>query len=372
MAEQLGLNAATTSAAYSISYFIEGVFSLISGGLADRFGPRKVISFSSLLVGLGYCLMPLVHSPWQLYLFYGVVVGVGMGAMFVPLVSMTARWFDARRNLMTGLVSSGAGAGMLIIPPWTARLIDYYGWRTSFVIMGALILAVILAAAQFLKRDPFEIGAAPYGETGKRPGGESISVREHSLKEALRATQFWIIFIMVFWFGVFSMSFNVHIVPNAIHSGMDPARAANIMATTGALLIIGRILSGTAADKTGNKPVFILCFILSAGAFFFVAFVQAHWAFFLLAACLGFSQGGVGTSQSPLIASLFGLQSHGLIYGCVGFGLTIGAAVGPFFTGLIFDLTGSYHLALLICAASSLAALIFASLIKSGTDGGNC
>ena len=105
--------------------------------------------------------MPLTHTLWQLYLFYGVIVGVGMGAMFVPLVSMTARWFNARRNLMTGLVSSGAGAGMLIIPTSTSHLIGAYGWRTSFLIMGVFVLISVLAAAQFMKRDPAEIGAVP-------------------------------------------------------------------------------------------------------------------------------------------------------------------------------------------------------------------
>ena len=172
MAQELGFSAATTSAAYSISFFLEGVFSLISGGLADRFGPRKVVSVSTVLVVVGYCLMPLTHTLWQLYLFYGVIVGVGMGAMFVPLVSMTARWFNARRNLMTGLVSSGAGAGMLIIPTSTSHLIGAYGWRASFVIMGVFVLISVLAAAQFMKRDPAEIGAVPYGESRNPPGRE--------------------------------------------------------------------------------------------------------------------------------------------------------------------------------------------------------
>jgi MFS family permease len=363
MAQELGFNAATTSAAYAISFFLEGVFSLVSGGLADRFGPRIVLSFSIILVFSGYCLMPLVHSQWQLFLIYGVIIGVGMGAMFVPLVSMTARWFNARRNLMTGLVASGAGAGMLIVPSVTAVLINSHGWRTTFVIMGVFVLAIVLPAVQFMVRDPASIGAAPFGENREFHGSKS-KPQGYSFKEALRIPQFWIIFIMVFWFGIFIMSYNVHIVPDAINSGMSSTRAANVLATTGALMIAGRIILGTIADKTGNKPIFILCFLLSALALFFIAFVPAHWAFFVLAVLIGFAQGGIGTSQSPLVASLFGLKAHGLIFGCIGFGFTIGAALGPLLTGYIFDLTGSYHIALLICAAASVVALLFAFLIK--------
>jgi MFS family permease len=363
MADELGLNAATTSAAYSISFFMEGVFSLISGGLADRFGPRIVLSLSSILIATGYCLMPQVHSPWQLFLFYGVILGIGMGAMFVPLVSMTARWFNARRNLMTGLVSSGAGAGMLVVPSSAALLIELHGWRTSYLIIGIAVPLIVFVAAQFMRRDPQSIGMVPYGASGLSML-ERSTAKEHALHEALRAPQFWVIFAMSFCFSVFSMAYNVHIVPDAIHAGMHPTRASSILALTGALLLTGRIVLGIVADKIGNKPVFIFCFMLSTSALLFVAFVQAHWAFFILAVVIGFSQGGVGSSQSPLIASLFGLKSHGLIFGSLGFGSTLGAAVGPLLTGFIFDQTGSYHWAMLMCAAASLISLVFAFFIN--------
>ncbi len=364
MAKDLGFSAATTSAAYSISFLCEGIFSLISGGLADRFGPRIVVSVSSILIVAGYCLTALAHSPWQLFLFYGVLLGIGMGAMFVPLVSMTARWFKARRNLMTGLVSSGAGMGMLCVPPYIAHLIDSHGWRSSFLIMGLFIFTVVIIAAQFFKRDPASIGSVAYGEN---PDSSAIpsQVHGHTYPEAMRTSQFWIFFALVFCFGTVSMSYNVHIVPDAINSGMRPTRAANIMAVTGAMFVISRIILGTLADRYGNKPVLIFCFIVSSLSFFFITLVHAHWAFFLLALLFGITQGGVGTAQSPVVATLFGLRSHGLILGSIGLGSTMGSALGPLLAGYIFDFTGSYHWALFMCAIVSLFALTFASFIKT-------
>jgi MFS family permease len=363
MAAELGMNAATTSAAYSISFILEGVFSLVSGGLADRFGPRIVLSFSSIFIATGYCLMPLVHSPWQLFLVYGIILGIGMGAMFTPLVSMTARWFVARRNLMTGIVSSGAGAGMFAVPTITAYLIDRFGWRTSFLIIGIVVPIIVFVAAQFMRRDPKSCGVLPYGASAN-PIAEQGIAREHALHEALRTPQFWVVFFMCFWFSMLSMTYNVHIVPDAINAGMPPTSAAHILALTGALMLAGRILLGIIADKKGTQPIFIFCFTLAAIAFLFISYMQAPWAFFMLAVMIGFTQGGVGSSQSPLIASLFGLKSHGLIFGSIGFGSTFGAAVGPFIAGYIFDQTGSYHWALLMCAAASLIALVFAFFIK--------
>ncbi len=364
MANDLGFDSATTSAAYSISFLLEGVFSLISGGLADRFGPRIVLTLSTILVAGGYCLMALINTTWQLYLVYGVIIGIGMGAMFVPLVSMTARWFNARRNLMTGLVSSGAGFGMLIVPPSAARLIELHDWRYSFIVLGLIILVVVLLASQFLKRDPSKMGTVAYGEKPQTHTGTPAPVAGYTFKQAIKTSQFWIIFVMIFWYGVYSMSYNVHIVPDAINSGMASTTAASILSTSGGLLILGRVILGNLADKIGNKPIFILGFILSTIAMLSISVSQAHWMFFLLAVLIGFSQGGLGTSQSPIVASLFGLKNHGLIFGCVGFGFTIGAALGPYFTGLIFDTTGSYHIAFLVCAGTSIAAIFFALLIK--------
>ncbi len=369
MASDLHFDAATTSAAYSISFLLEGAFSIVSGGLADRFGPRIVLSISALLVAGGYLLMYFVHSLWQLYLVYGVMVGIGMGAMFVPLLSMTARWFSQRRNLMTGLVSSGAGVGMLFFPTIEAHLISAQGWRTSYVVIGLIVLVVILAASQLLKRDPSIIGAVPYGES-PNPNLPRQIPKGASFAEALRTSQFWIIFAMVFCYGFYSLSVNVHIVPDAIDAGMSPTAAANILAVSGALLIVGRIILGGSADRLGNKPVFILGFVLSTLALFGIVSSQAFWVFFAFAVVNGFSQGGVGVSQSPLVASQFGLRSHGLIYGGIGLGFTFGGALGPYFTGYVFDLTKSYHIALLVCAFVSVAAFVLSLLIHSDKGAG--
>jgi MFS family permease len=264
---------------------------------------------------------------------------------------------------MTGLVSSGVGVGMLFVPSYTAHLIDSHGWRNSFVIMSIFIFAVVMVAAQFFKRDPAVAGTVPYGES-PHTYEHKTQARGHSYQEALRAPQFWVFFALVFCFGMVSMSYNVHIVPDAINSGMRPTLAADIMAVTGAMFVISRVILGILADKHGNKPVLIFCFIVAASAFFFITFVHTHWAFFLLALLIGITQGGVGTSQSPVVASLFGLRSHGLILGSIGLGSTMGSALGPLFAGYIFDFTASYHWALFTCAIVSLLALTFACLIK--------
>ena len=98
---------AMTSGAFSLCMIMEGLLGIVAGGLTDRFGPRLVMTASGILLGIGYVLMSQISSLWQLYLYYGVIVGVGMSSSYVTLVSTTARWFSPRRSLMTALVLIG-------------------------------------------------------------------------------------------------------------------------------------------------------------------------------------------------------------------------------------------------------------------------
>jgi MFS family permease len=364
MGTELQFDSATTALAFSISMFLEGVFSFVLGGMADRFGPRKILSISALLLGLGYFLLPLVHSAFMLALFYGIIIGTGMGGIFVPTISMVTRWFTARRNLISGLVSSGVGVGAFIMPPLCAFLIDKYDWRASFMITGALVLVVVLVSAQFLKRDPSVIGAVPFGESGHPSAGPRKPVEGFAFKDAIRTSQFWIVLIMLFTYGFYSVSVTVHIVPDAINLGMTPTTAANILAVSGIFMLVGRILLGGIADRIGNRLIFIFSFSLSLIALLWITFSQEYWVFFVISAILGFTQGGIGVSQSPVVASLFGLKSLGLVLGCIGLGCTLGAALGPFFTGYIFDVTGDYQPAFIIGSIMCVISLAGAFLIR--------
>jgi MFS family permease len=370
MARELGWNSATTSLAYSISIALEGIFNIVMGGITDKYGPRLVLTICGILMGLGYCLMLAVNSTWQFFLFYSVIIGIGMGGIFVPLAVIIARWFTARRVLMTGIIMSGSGVGILMLAPLSDHLIRLLGWRETFLALGVPTLIVIVTAAQFLRRSPADVGLTPYGED--EPKVQIGPPQGFSLKEAFRKYQFWFAFLVYALYGFISVSVNIHIVPDAIKVGISPAIAATILATLGGIQILGRVGLGLLGDQIGNRFVFIIGFILAILALFWTMSNQSMWAFFLFAVIFGLSQGGLSTSQSPLIAGLFGLKSHGLIFGFCGFGYTIGAALGPYVSGYIFDITGTYHMAFLTCVILSfvgLGLILFLRPIKNAAAG---
>ena len=137
--------------------------------------------------------MSQVNAIWQLYLFYGLIVALGISAVEVTLLSTVARWFVKKRGTMSGISKIGAGLGMFSIPPLANCLISAYGWRTALVILGILILVLVLPVAQLLRRNP--------GQTQQLPNGDkeaTISSLEStggglSLREAMRTRQFWTI-----------------------------------------------------------------------------------------------------------------------------------------------------------------------------------
>jgi MFS family permease len=331
---------------------------IVMGGLTDRLGPRLVVTFCGFCFGLGYLLMSLVHSVWQLYLFYGIIVGTGMSGLWIPILSPIVRWFAGRRSLMTGIVISGLTVGQLIGPLVISRLIAAHGWRLACIFMGGVVMVMIVLLAQFLRRNPGRAAPLPGGPgepAGREPkpgGGDFI------LGEAVRTRQFWLVAAIFFCVGFAAFSFAVHIVPNAIKLGISAVTAANILAINGGIGIIGNfVLGGIIGDRIGNWKAFLIGAVLMAAALFWLVPAREVWMLYMIALILGIGLGGVGTSESPLIAGLFGLSSHGLIYGVAGLTWTFGGAVGPVVVGYLCDVLGNYQLAFLLCAVVAVIGL---------------
>jgi MFS family permease len=356
---------AMISGAYALSSIVHGVLAIAMGGLTDRFGPRAVVTVGGILLGAGYMLMSQVNTTWQLYLFYGVIIGTGMSGLWVPLLSSIARWFVKRRSLMTGIAICGLTMGQLIGPPVASRLIAAYDWRLSYIILGGVALLSIVIVAQFMKSNTPPIERLSVSENkGKQPELRN-NTKALSLKEAVHTPQFWSVAVILFCFGYVAFSIIVHIVSHVTRLAIPAVSAANILAINGGIGIIGNfVLGGIVGDRIGNRKVFIISFAMATVSLLWLVPATDVWVFYLFAIVFGLASGGMGTSESPLVARLFGLSSHGLIYGVVGIGFTAGGALGPLVTGYICDVTDSYQMAFLVCAGFGALGLILSALLR--------
>ena len=361
---EFGWTRAMTSGALSLSMLMEGLLGIVMGGITDKFGPRAVLTFCGVLLGIGGFLMSRINAIWQLYLFLGIIIGIGISGAWVPVTSTIARWFFRRRGFMSGFVLTGTGVAALLAPPFADRLIAVFGWRNAFSIMGIGALVIVVLTAQLMRRDPSRMVLPPDGST-KTIVRESITNDKGlTFRQAIATNQFWILNLMFFSFGFCMFTVVVHIVAHATDLNISASTAAGILGTIGGLVIIGRLLLGTLADRIGARWIFIIGFILIPIGFFWLVPASEAWMLFLFAAIFGFAQGGMGTAESPLVAEIFGLRSHGLIYGVTGVGFMAGAAAGPWLAGYLFDVMESYKMSFTICGIMGLLGLFFTVLLK--------
>jgi len=361
--EEFGWTRAATSGGFSLTWVFTGLLSILVGRLNDRFGPRLIMTIAGFLVGLGYVFMSQLRSLWQLYLFYGLI-SVGMSAVLVPTLSTIARWFVKMRAFMTGIVLAGTGIALMVIIPAANQAILNYGWRTAYVIVGLVVIVIVVIAAQFLRRDPYQLGRLPYGYDSTSSSASAAGTSGLLFREALRTHQVWLISLVYFCTYFIYNILLVHTIIYATGEGISSRKAVGIMVFLGGAGIAGRMLMGLFADRVGNKQTMVLGAGLMMVTLFWLLMAKELWMLVLFSVVFGFGHGGMATMESPIVAHVFGMRSHGAILGLVFFSDTMGGALGPFLAGYLFDVTNSYRIAFLLCAILGVVNLIAILLIR--------
>jgi MFS family permease len=361
---EFGWPRATIAGASSTAFLIMGFLGILVGRLNDRIGPRKMMTITALFFGLGHFLMSRVGAVWQLYLFYGVFVGIGLSSIDVIALTTTARWFDKRRGLMTGIVKVGTGAGQLIFPLAASLLIAGFGWRVAYIVIGTAVALMLVVIAQFLKRDPSQLGlpTAPNDETKANvPFTGDIGL---TLAEATRTRQFWTICATSLVIISCLMTVVVHIVTHAQDMAISAAQAAGVLSTVGGVSMGGRFLTGLSIDRIGSRKAMLLAMLFLLAGLLWLQVADRLWMLYIFSAIYGIAHGGFFTSISPMMAEFFGLKAHGALFGVVAFCGTVGGALGPIVAGRIFDVSGGYGPAFWLCFAMGVVGFVLIYSLK--------
>ena len=265
---------------------------------------------------------------------------------------------------MSGIVKVGTGAGIAIMPLVASWLISSYGWRNSYAFLGIIGMISVVSFAQFLKRDPGQIGLKPYGMYEHESNNSHTPDAGLSFQEAIRTKQFWMICSTYFAAWYIALSATGQIIPHALDLGVSTVRAAGVLSIIGGVSIPGRLVMGFIGDKVGMRRALVVCFLILIVALSWLQFAKTFWELYLFAAIYGFAHGGVFALISPLVAELFGTKSHGTIFGMVLFISQIGGTIGPVATGRMFDLTLSYQIAFLILLIASILGSVLLTLLR--------
>ncbi len=360
--DEFGWTRAMTSGAFSLAMFSEGFGGVFMGRICDRFGPRLVVSVCGILLGMGYMLMSQVSTVWHLYLFYGVVIGIGLSGTYVPVISTVSKSFNRRRGLMTGIVSSGMGAGTLFITPFATWMILIKGWRFSYMIIGLATLILIIVLARFLKM--------PDGKHFVPAIQPKItqSLSENSIRNAdtaLKTVSLWLTCIVFICWGMVIFAILVHIAPFAIEAGFSKIEAANILTIFGGSAFFAKIITGIVTDRLGSKAVFAMGIGMLTVALIMLLTIKELWVLYLFAVVHAFSYGSGSVTIPNIVSEMFGLQFHGSLMGIVNFSACIGCAIGPLAAGWLFDITGNYYASFMSTALLGGITLIMVLFIKT-------
>lgn len=342
--EEFGWNRSQISLASLLNWLAFGLFSFVFGMLSDRIGTRRVVLLGGLLFGLGMLLSGLTRQIWQLYVTFGLLGGMGVGAMYVPLSATATRWFTRNRGLAVAIVSGGNGTGILVMAPLARHLISTFDWSTAFVLVGLLGWVVILPAALLVRNSPADMGFQAYGA----PAEDQVFTKavqetaEMSGREAGKSSAFWVIALTHFFCCAAHSGPIFHMAPFAMDVGIPKMAAATILGVSGLLSIGGRIGTGMIADRIGAKTTLVT--MLSLQAVSIIAYLLAGplWTFLVLAVVFGVAYGGVMPLYAVLTRQYFGARVMGTMYGAV-FGISaVGMGLGSYLGGFFFDLAGTY------------------------------
>ena len=359
--ETFGWSRALISGAFSVFLLGTGFIGIAMGKLNDLFGPRRIMIAGALIHGAGYALMSLIQAPWQLYFFYGVLVAVGFSTHDILTLSTIARWFTAKRSLMSGIVKAGAGAGTFVVPILVTTLLSVWNWRIACLVVGAASTLILIFLAQFLTRNPPSTPAPSRGDSTPAPQTEFGL----TLKLATKTRNFWILCFGQFLIFSCLMVVMIHVAPHARDLGFGTTQAAKVLSTIGAASILGRIILGGAADRLGGKRTLIIAYSLLSASLIWLIFIREPWILFLFAPVYGFTHGAFFTLISPTIAEFFGTRSHGVIFAIVLFPGTIGGALSPLIAGHVFDTLGSYQPVFICLAGLAVAGLVLVYFLHS-------
>ncbi|MFA5399767.1 MAG: MFS transporter [Dehalococcoidia bacterium] len=368
-----GWTRASLSGVYALSMICGGLFAIPAGWLADRFGPAKIALICGTLIGLGLILSSRITDLVQLYIAYGFIFGIGTGGVFAISSGITARWFYKKRGLALGIVSAGVGFGILIMPPLTEYFIRAVGWSSSYLIVGITALIIFSATALFLRRDPKDIGCLPYGAVKSEPvdTGSQGQKSYHpafdggmTLGNACRTLPLWLLVGTAVLVGVCTQMIFLHLVNYATDIGISPLTAATVMSVIGIGGIFGRILVGSGSDRIGNMNAMILCMAIQTASLVWLIFSGELWMLYVFAALFSFAFGGEIPLLTLLVSERFGLRAVSALVGLMLLASRVGAAVGSWLGGQIFDVTDSYTIAFIIASAASTTAMIAVIAMK--------
>lgn len=368
---------ATISAAIALNLLVLGALGPFGAAILDRFGLRRVVVASLLLVATGMAMTAFITEAWQLMLLWGVVVAIGAANTFMILAAtVAARWFDRRRGLVMGLLTASTATGQLIFLPVLAGVNQSLGWQAVLFTAAGLTAAVAIPVAFLMRDHPADIGLLPYGAVAGsapriRPTGNPFLRAIHALKIGLRHRDFYLIAGSFFVCGASTNGLiGTHLIAACVDQGIPAVTGASLMAGMGLFNIFGSTASGWLSDRYDSRVLLSWYYGLRGLSLLALpfAFHTSVWGLSAFALFYGLDWVATVPPTVRLTARAFGEQNVAIYYGWITAVHQIGGASIAWFAGVLRVDTGDYFSAFMISGVLCLVASIGVSFIGRQPD----
>jgi MFS family permease len=363
LAEAFAWSRGAISTALSLNLLIGGLAGFGIGALADRHGPRIMLVLTVTLAGAAFALVSVVGALWQLYLFVGVMGGVGMSGFYLLSAATVTRWFDERRGLALALVLVGFNLGYISGGPLAAWLIGKVGWREAYALLGSGCGLITMLAALTV-RLPHAAEATGLRGPSARSDATPAVVPDVTLAEALADPRQWYLNVGWLLLGGLTFMVTVHIVPFASDRGISLTGASLALTAYGLGAVSGRIAAGVVADLLGTLTTIRASYVIQALALLVLLWVPSREALLGSLVAFGVGVGASDTMITKVIPDVFGMRALGAIMGVLTLGWRFGAALAPAAAGFLYDATGAYDVPF---GAAPLVVLVSWVLFARGT-----
>ncbi len=370
--DEFGWDRGQAAGAFSFGFLISAVLSPVVGRVMDRHGPRVVIESGVVLVTAGLLLSTMVHSLWQLYATIGLLVGVGSNLMSFTAQSLyLPNWFVRRRGLAISIAFSGVGVGAIVLLPWLQSIILHNGWRASCWELGLVVLCILGPLNLLARQRPSDLGLLPDGDAHTSDAATARSVSniadpawasiDWTLPRALRTGRFWWIaggyFCALFsWYAV-----QVHQTKYLIEVGFTPIEAAWALGIVSVVAIPGQIGFGALSDRIGREWIWSAgcCgFVLTYITLITLGFAPLPLLLYAMVVFQGFLGYALTSVMGPIVVEIYEGPHYGAIFGAINVASVCGGAAGPWVSGVVHDITGSYGPAFVLAMGCSIVSAV--------------
>ncbi len=360
------------SLAAAIGIFLYGLAGPFAAALMERFGLRRTVLLSLALMSASTALSLFMTEPWHLVATWGVMSGVGSGAIASVLgATIVNRWFKTNRGLMMGIMSASSATGLLIFLPFLARLAESGGWQPVVITVSTAIACMIPVVYFLIPERPASIGLTRYGAEGEDEPvappalGNFLTATLGTLRRAAGTRVFWYLFATFFICGFTTNGLvGTHLIAFCGDMGIQEVQAASLLAVMGVFDLVGTTFSGWLTDRYDPRKLLCVYYAIRGLALIYLPF-SGFSAVSLLIFAVFYGLDWIATVPPTLRLAneAFGDRSGPLVFGWILAGHQVGAASAAYFGGFMRELQGDYTTAFMIAGMTAIAAAALSLLI---------